>query len=137
MDYTKYTKQELIDMLLEKEHLAAAVEAKDEDIVKLNKKLKEADEHLAATQSRVKKEQEDKVLSMEQTISTLKERLANTPELEKVNEIVKENTILIEAYNKVREVFLNYMKSTQATLENTIELEYLLTEKTKNLLGGK
>jgi hypothetical protein len=39
MDYTKLTKQELIDKLNEQVHLAKAVEEKDKEIVELQKRL--------------------------------------------------------------------------------------------------
>lgn len=130
MEYDKLKKEELIKMLQDQKHLAKAVESKDSEISGLKSEM-------ASSISKVKKDKQDEIIFLEEKVKNLEGKLKESPDIEKVKKIVQENQVLIEAYNKMRIIFNNYLKSTQATLENTLELEYTVAEKVKNSFGGE
>ena len=115
MKYKDMTKQELIEKLKEQEHLAAAVDAKDEEIARHLKNLQAMKESVD--------KMEDESAELKQLKSAIKVLEANN---KKVMAIAQEKVKSVELY---KTIFVSLLKSIQGTLDNTIELEALLSEK--------
>jgi len=115
MKYKDMTKAELIEKLKEQEHLASAVDAKDEEIARYRKNLQ-------AMKAQVDK-REDESAELEQLKNAIKILEDNN---KKVMTIAQEKVKSVSLY---KTAFLSLLKSMQGTLDNTIELEALLSEK--------
>jgi hypothetical protein len=67
MDYDKLTKAELIDKLNEQKHLAHAVEAKDQEIIRINNEMQKVKEQIKEQNLRmvgmISKEDSNKILN--------------------------------------------------------------------------
>jgi predicted nucleic acid-binding Zn-ribbon protein len=67
MDYDKLTKAELIDKLNEQKHLAQAVEAKDQEIIRINNEMQKVKEQIKEQNLRmvgmISKEDSNKILN--------------------------------------------------------------------------
>lgn len=115
MKYEKMTKDELIEKLEEQSHLAAAVEAKDKEIEIQRKNLQ----------------------AMKASVDKMEDESAELKELKKAIKVLEANNqkVVAIAQEKVKSVglyrtaFLSLLKSMQGTIDNTIELEALLSEK--------
>lgn len=138
------------------EHLAEAVEAKDIEILRLSKLLKQATDqlqeqvHLArAVESKdkeiqklktdraedvtsIKNEMARRINVLELDNQSLRERLSNQPDADKLKEVLdkltNDNKKLTSFVNQHIRAFRNYLKMQQASLENTIELEAHISE---------
>lgn len=196
-NYNKLTKKELIDKLNEMEHLAKAIEVKDNEIISLqqdldeknrlvdelsskcllNEKLKQAydnqESKIAALNQRIaelevanadydnlknaveakdneiaritqekatsiatlKKSHEEAVHNMQLELEHLRAQVKSIPEVNNltkaVDELQKENNSIVKFANQYINSFRNYLKAQQASLENVIELEGLLTDTIK------
>lgn len=196
-NYNKLTKKELIDKLNEMEHLAKAIEVKDNEIISLqqdldeknrlvdelsskcllNEKLKQAydnqESKIAALNQRIaelevanadydnlknaveakdneiaritqekatsiatlKKSHEEAVHNMQLELEHLRAQVKSIPEVNNltkaVDELQKENNSIVKFVNQYINSFRNYLKVQQASLENVIELEGLLTDTIK------
>lgn len=196
-NYNKLTKKELIDKLNEMEHLAKAIEVKDNEIISLqqdldeknrlvdelsskcllNEKLKQAydnqESKIAALNQRIaelevanadydnlknaveakdneiaritqekatsiatlKKSHEEVVHNMQLELEHLRAQVKSIPEVNNltkaVDELQKENNSIVKFVNQYINAFRNYLKVQQASLENVIELEGLLTDTIK------
>lgn len=103
MDYSKMTKQELIEKLNEQKHLADAVDAKDREINSLKDELGEAEEK-------------------SKNYGSLKFQFETLTE-----EFDKRTTLL----NKYSEVYLSLLKVLQGTVDTHVEINSFLIEKAK------
>lgn len=196
-NYNKLTKKELIDKLNEMEHLAKAIEVKDNEIISLqqdldeknrlvdelsskcllNEKLKQAcdnqESKIAALNQRIaelevanadydnlknaveakdneiaritqekatsiatlKKSHEEAMHNMQLELEHLRAQVKSIPEVNNltkaVDELQKENNSIVKFVNQYINSFRNYLKVQQASLENVIELEGLLTDTIK------
>lgn len=196
-NYNKLTKKELIDKLNEMEHLAKAIEVKDNEIISLqqdldeknrlvdelsskcllNEKLKQAydnqESKIAALNQRIaelevanadydnlknaveakdneiaritqekatsiatlKKSHEEAMYNMQLELEHLRAQVKSIPEVNNltkaVDELQKENNSIVKFANQYINSFRNYLKAQQASLENVIELEGLLTDTIK------
>lgn len=128
-DYSKMTKNELINKLNEQHFLAQAVEAKDNEITSLHKSLKE---HIAEHSSEIKAihlrhEQEIKELKMK--LDNQSNDQSNTAELKRQNDFfVKENKRVSMLLSFYISSYRNLMKGLQGMLDGSIEHESLLSE---------
>lgn len=131
MNLKNKTKQELIEIVESQIHLAKAIEAKDLEITKLNERInaikKENGVVLSEKLSEIKKDKEEQLTTLELEISSLKNKLK---ELEAFDELKKAYRELYENNEKLRvmtqdiiKAFQNHLKSEQASLDNTIELQ--------------
>lgn len=109
------TKTELIEKLKEQEHLASAVDAKDEEIARYRKNLQAMKESVD--------KMEDESAELKQLRNAIKVLEENN---KKVIAIAQEKVKAVEIY---KTAFVSLLKSMQGTLDNTIELEALLSEK--------
>lgn len=121
MNYKNMTKDDLIKKLESQQHLAHAIEAKDKEIAgHIKDKLK-------------MKEEIDALVNSNQ--SALKEMPLLKEHIEKVED--QNNKLRVLAREKVNSAalyvnaFQGLMKSIQGTLDNTIELEALLSKNIK------
>lgn len=165
MNYNDLKKDELIQLLIEKEHLAKAVEVKDEHILKQDKDIRKLEtkvkeyEHLAkAIESKDKEIQElknskaktiaDTKAESERIKTTLqyenedlKKKVEQLPAIESLQELIKslqeENIHIIKMANQYISTLRNYIKSQAGSLDTVIELEALLSEQLKNKRGEK
>ena len=118
MEYDKLTKAELIELLQDQQHLAAAVEAKDKEITQLkesdNKKIQElqqrVDNILKEYEGSIKKEQLEKL----------------------TKQITEERDYAMEIANNYIRTYTDFLKQTQQNLEMAIFTEGLISKKIKN-----
>ena len=121
MNYKNMTKDDLIKKLESQQHLAQAIEAKDKEILKhIEEKLKmkeEIDTLINSNQGALKE------------MPLLKEHIKRLEESnKKLATIAKEKVNSAALYVNA---FQGLMKSIQGTLDNTIELEALLSKNIK------
>lgn len=107
MDYSKFTKEQLIAKLEEQQHLAEAVRAKDHEISTAIHAKNDAETKLAEAQSRVK------------VLEIANDQLRKSAEAQ---------NDLVDKFNKYINFTRNYLRTMQGSLENTIELESTLTQ---------
>lgn len=121
MNYKNMTKDDLIKKLEEQRHLAQAVEAKDKEITKhIEEKIKMKEEVDALIKANTDAEKE---------LPLLKEHITRLEESnKKLVAIAKEKVNSASLYVNA---FQGLMKSIQGTLDNTIELEALLSKNIK------
>jgi predicted transcriptional regulator len=107
------TKQELTQKINEQTHLAAAVEAKDAEIAKLKEECFKLNNQL--TERNLK-------------IQALEKEKAGRSSMEERERVIKNLARLLQGYQNSYRAFL---KSSQGSLENAVELEALLSEQLK------
>lgn len=107
------------------EHLKDAIEAKDLEIARLT-------QDKAVAIAELKKSHEEAVHNMQLELEHLRAQVKSIPEVNKliqdVNELQKENEKLVGFANRYINMFRNHLKVQQASLENIIEMEGLLTD---------
>lgn len=113
------------DQLQEQVHLAQSVESKDKEIQKLKT---DRAEDVAS----VKNEMARRITVLELENQNLRERLSSLPDVDKLKEVLdkltSDNKKLTSFVNQHIRAFRNYLKTQQASLDNTIELEALISE---------
>jgi len=121
MNYKNMTKDDLIKKLESQQHLAQAIEAKDKEIAgHIKDKLKMKEEVDALIKANKDSEKE---------MPLLKEHITRLEESnKKLVVIAKEKVNSAALYVNA---FQGLMKSIQGTLDNTIELEALLSKNIK------
>lgn len=137
MDYSGMKKEDLIKLLLDQEHLAAAVEAKDAEINGLRKNKDVRVTALEVEKDRIRTAYEEQIVALKNEIRSLQEHSnklqeqANASKLTKeVQEtLVKKNEALTEFGNKYIKMHTNMIQSIQGTLELASDLEKVLIEK--------
>jgi CRISPR/Cas system-associated protein Cas10 (large subunit of type III CRISPR-Cas system) len=136
MDYEKMTKKELVEALKEKEHLASAVKAKDEEI----NRLKEAKNQLIEKKDVALKELEERLADKNQT-EYIELKTRTDAELKKTKDALAESQtklyeldkLRIEQLNEVLYAYGDLLKIMQGTVDTHLKLNTLVV---KNI-GGK
>lgn len=146
MNLEKFSKAELLELAKKQEFLAQAVEAKDTEIAKLYEKLNsfkdekawakvkdlenrliEKDEHALAKV----KDLENRLIEKDKQIKSLEDRLTGINRSEQLeielNTLRREMNHISTIFNKYINFTRGYLKIQQGSLDNTIELEGLLT----------
>ena len=129
MDYSKHTKQELIDLVSSQQTLADAVQAKDKEITRLEKVIKELN---VKEQELVPKQQ---VHQLNDRIYELERLLKEQVSKEEVKKVTQQ---LEEDLKKARQIGNMYIQShrdlmrvLKVNLDLAISHEDLLSEKLK------
>ena len=152
MDYSKFTKEQLIAKLVEQQHLAQAVEAKDHEVAESIRACKAVEAELnkvglinknllakVEEQKHLAQAVEAKDIEINKAVSTRDEALAKIEELntrihvleianEQLRKGAEETKTVIDSFNKYIVFTRNLLRTMQGTLENTIELESALTQ---------
>jgi hypothetical protein len=164
MDYSNLKKDELIQLLNEQKHLAEAIEEKDSQILRQDKEIRKLEaklkdqEHLAKaieakdkeiielknskaeTISKTKAENDRIRTTLEYENQDLRDKLEKMPDIEKMIDYMKklesDNTFVVSLLKQYMNAFKSYLKSQQGILDNTIELEALITEQLQNKNKG-
>lgn len=125
----EYKLEEAELKLKDLEHMAEAVEAKDKEIQKLKT-------NRAEDVASIKNEMARRINVLELENQSLRERLSSQPDGDKLKEVIdkltNDNKKLTSFVNQHIRAFRNYLKMQQASLENTIELEALVSEQLNN-----
>lgn len=111
MDYSKMTKEQLINKLNEQVHLAQAVEAKDVEIARMQKALE-----ISVKGNLELKEQAKGLITREQMDLATKK-------------LLDERNSLVEIVKDYRMLFMNTLKNMQGGLDNAILSNELLSAK--------
>lgn len=114
------TKQELTQKINEQTHLAAAVEAKDAEIVKNKEEIIKLKEECFKLNNQL--------TERNLKIQALEKEKAGRSSMEEREKIIKNLAQMLQSYQNSYRAFL---KSTQGSLENAVELEALLSEQLK------
>lgn len=140
MDYTKMTKQELIAELESHVHLRDAIQAKDGEISRLSKELRDSARDIREAndiKQRVKA-LSDENAGLINEIAELRSQPSIDGFKQQLGQYEQEYKKLAEKYNKIINVINPYvnmsrafMKGVQANLELAVELEASLSEKLK------
>lgn len=125
MDLTKMTKDELIEKVQEQTHLAAAVDAKDREIIDIKSK------HQSAITAK-----DTMITTKDKEIIGLKAKVAELESKQRANEelvkgakfLEEENKKVVNHLNMYIETFRNTLKAQQGVLDNAIQLEAFISE---------
>jgi len=124
MDYTKLTKQELIEKLKSKKHLSTTVHSKDVEIGKIKVSHRELVSKLNEEAKELKNE-----------INILKSKLESSitrEELdEKIKGITEERDKSVRAAQLYIKMYHNYLKQIQHNLDMALFTEQVVSEKFK------
>lgn len=128
MDYKDYKKEELIQLLLQKDnelneqkHLAEAVKDKDRELSALKKSRAEEIAEVKNGQNKIKDQ-----LQIE--VDELKNKLSKLPALEKIQEMVEQNNKFRNIIKSYKIYFNNFLMNIKGATDNAIELEAHLND---------
>ena len=136
MDYSKMTKDQMMQELEKQKHLAEAVDAKDKELAFLK-------QDLLKIQSNMNDKYNGMIVDLKQTNRELQNELndlkAKTKPTEQLQETIKvlseENQKIVVASNYHVNAFRNLMKTLQGALDNAIEMDTMVTEVILNKKG--
>lgn len=119
------TKDELIEKVQEQTHLAAAVDAKDREIIDIKSK------HQSAITAK-----DTMITTKDKEIIGLKAKVAELESKQRANEelvkgakfLEEENKKVVNHLNMYIETFRNTLKAQQGVLDNAIQLEAFISE---------
>lgn len=137
MDLQKLKKEQLIDVIEKQSHLAEAVEAKDLEIEKLKRDIKEIKEKEKVANKELMngiiEDKEKEVSKLKSKINELEETLRKMPRLEDIQKLVMKDGII----NLYKNAYVNLLKTLQGTLDAHIDLETFVQQADNNLkIGG-
>lgn len=128
MNLEKFSKAELLELAREREFLAQAVEAKDTEIAKLYEKLNSFKDEKAWAKV---KDLENRLIEKDKQIKSLEDRVTGIDRSEQLeielNTLRREMNHISTIFNRYINFTRGYLKTQQGSLDNTIELEGLLT----------
>jgi predicted RNase H-like nuclease (RuvC/YqgF family) len=128
MNLEKFSKAELLELAREREFLAQAVEAKDTEIAKLYEKLNSFKDEKAWAKV---KDLENRLIEKDKQIKSLEDRVTGIDRSEQLeielNTLRREMNNISTIFNRYINFTRGYLKTQQGSLDNTIELEGLLT----------
>lgn len=152
MDYSKLTKQELLQLVMEQAPIVEVVKDREKKSLMLRQENQELKNELDKMKNleQVLKNKETQIESfkqreielqdyykkqIEQQEVLIKEQAEKITKERNIDEIIKQNELLrkdaefaVDVANKYINTFRNYLKFQQGALDNMIEMEALLTK---------
>lgn len=119
------TKDELMEKIQEQSHLAAAVDAKDREIIDIKSKHQSA----ITAKDTIITTKDKEIIGLKAKVAELESKQRSNEELVKGAKFLEEeNKKVVNHLNMYIETFRNTLKAQQGVLDNAIQLEAFISE---------